>query len=189
VAAGRRAASKGLHGQSRGYGKSLRQLAKAPQGLPGRDDAPAEHDVNSHHEPRFTGGRRAGSESVRYCPVSRHEGPRGAAAEGGETREALDEQRAAYTRAKDRRAELEGKFVDRQEMLGAVFSWGRARWDAWLNWPAQVSAILAGECGGDAARLHAGLEREVRVHLEAESNETYLMIGEQPPEDREEDRQ
>jgi hypothetical protein len=36
---------------------------------------------------------------------------------------------------------------------------------AWVNWPARVAAMMAGELEVDAHKLHTVLERHVREHL------------------------
>lgn len=67
---------------------------------------------------------------------------------------------------KVRLARLKGELVDRSQAIAQVFQLARAERDAWLNWPARVSATLAAELGIEAHTLHVSLEREVRRHLE-----------------------
>ena len=67
---------------------------------------------------------------------------------------------------KVRLARLKGELVDRGQALAHVFKLARTERDAWLNWPARVSAELAAELKVDAHTLHVLLEREVRRHLE-----------------------
>lgn len=62
-------------------------------------------------------------------------------------------------------AQLRGELIDRQQAVGQVFALGRAERDAWLNWPARISSMLAAELGIDPHAMHVALEREVRQHL------------------------
>lgn len=58
------------------------------------------------------------------------------------------------------------ELVDRSQAIAHVFKLARAERDAWLNWPARVSATMAAELRIDAHSLHVLLEREVRRHLD-----------------------
>ena len=62
-------------------------------------------------------------------------------------------------------AQLRGELIDRQQAIGQVFALARAERDAWLNWPARISSMLAAELGIDPHAMHVALEREVRQHL------------------------
>ena len=62
-------------------------------------------------------------------------------------------------------AQLRGELIDRQQAVGQVFALARAERDAWLNWPARISSMLAAELGIDPHAMHVALEREVRQHL------------------------
>jgi len=66
---------------------------------------------------------------------------------------------------KVRLARLKGELIDRAQALAQVFKLARAERDAWLNWPARVSAQMAAEIGVDGHRLHVMLERAVRTQL------------------------
>ncbi|MDD1651200.1 MAG: elements of external origin, partial [Methylococcaceae bacterium] len=59
-----------------------------------------------------------------------------------------------------------GELVDRPQAIAHVFKLARTERDAWLNWPARVSALLAAELGVDAHVLHVALENAVRAHLQ-----------------------
>ena len=61
---------------------------------------------------------------------------------------------------------LKGELVDRSEAIAHVFKLARTERDAWLNWPARVSALLAADLGVDAHLLHVALENAVRDHLQ-----------------------
>ncbi|MGH7343269.1 MAG: elements of external origin [Candidatus Rokuibacteriota bacterium] len=65
-----------------------------------------------------------------------------------------------------RLSRLKGELVDRAQAIAQVFTLARAERDAWLNWPARISAQMAAELGMDGHALHVILEREVRHHLE-----------------------
>ena len=67
---------------------------------------------------------------------------------------------------KVRLARLKGDLVDRAQAIAHVFRLARAERDAWLNWPARVSAPLAASLGVDPHALHVALETAVREHLE-----------------------
>lgn len=68
--------------------------------------------------------------------------------------------------SKLRLAQLKDELIDRAQAIAHVFSLARTERDAWLNWPARISAQLAAELNSDAHTLHVLLEREVRRHLE-----------------------
>ncbi|WP_235186247.1 elements of external origin [Lysobacter antibioticus] len=62
-------------------------------------------------------------------------------------------------------AQLKGELIDRSQAMAQVFALARAERDAWLNWPARISSMLAAELGVDPHTMHVALEREVRQHL------------------------
>lgn len=62
-------------------------------------------------------------------------------------------------------AERKEELVDRAKAVAHVFKLARAERDAWLNWPARISAQLAAKLGVEAHRLHVLLEAAVREHL------------------------
>lgn len=64
-----------------------------------------------------------------------------------------------------RLARLKGELVDRNQAIAQVFKLARTERDAWLNWPARVSAQMAAELGVDPHQLHVALEAAVRKHL------------------------
>jgi hypothetical protein len=67
---------------------------------------------------------------------------------------------------KVRLARLKGELVDRPQAIAHVFTLARAERDAWLNWPARVSAQMAAQLGVDGHALHVALESAVRDHLQ-----------------------
>jgi hypothetical protein len=84
-------------------------------------------------------------------------------------------------KAQERRLRLQqmkGELVDRARAVAQVFRLAREERDAWVNWPARVTAMMAAELsasGSDAAggavqvdqhQLHTVLERHVREHLD-----------------------
>jgi hypothetical protein len=66
---------------------------------------------------------------------------------------------------KVRLAQLKGDLVDRSQAIAHVFRLARSERDAWLNWPARVSAQMAARLEIDAHELHVALESAVRDHL------------------------
>lgn len=66
---------------------------------------------------------------------------------------------------KVRLARLKGELVDRSQAIAQVFKLARAERDAWLNWPARISAPMAAKLGADAHALHIAMKTAVREHL------------------------
>jgi hypothetical protein len=67
---------------------------------------------------------------------------------------------------KVRLARLKGELVERNQALAHVFKLARAERDAWLNWPARISAQMAARLAVDAHAMHVALETAVREHLQ-----------------------
>jgi len=67
---------------------------------------------------------------------------------------------------KVRLARLKGELVDRPQAIAHVFKLARSERDAWLNWPARISAQMAAKLGIDAHTMHVALEAAVREHLQ-----------------------
>lgn len=67
---------------------------------------------------------------------------------------------------KVRLARLKGELVDRNQAVAHVFKLARAERDAWLNWPARISAQMAAKLGIDPHTMHVTLEAAVREHLQ-----------------------
>ena len=67
---------------------------------------------------------------------------------------------------KVRLARLKGELVDRPQAIAHVFKLARSERDAWLNWPARVSAQMAAKLGVDPHAMHVALEAAVREHLQ-----------------------
>ena len=55
---------------------------------------------------------------------------------------------------KVRLAHLKGELVDRNQAIAHVFKLARAERDAWLNWPARVSAQMAARLAVDPHAMH-----------------------------------
>ena len=66
---------------------------------------------------------------------------------------------------KVRLARLKGELIDRPQAIAHVFKLARSERDAWLNWPARVSAQMAAKLEIDAHTMHVALENAVREHL------------------------
>jgi hypothetical protein len=71
---------------------------------------------------------------------------------------------------KVRLARLKGELVDRPQAIAHVFKLARSERDAWLNWPARVSAQMAARLELDAHTMHVALESAVREHLQELGN-------------------
>jgi hypothetical protein len=67
---------------------------------------------------------------------------------------------------KVRLARLKGELVDRPQAIAHVFKLARSERDAWLNWPARVSAQMAAKLELDPHAMHVALETAVRDHLQ-----------------------
>ena len=67
---------------------------------------------------------------------------------------------------KVRLAQLKGELVDRSQAVAHVFKLARAERDAWLNWPARVSAQLAAGLNADPHAVHVALDAAVRQQLQ-----------------------
>jgi hypothetical protein len=71
-------------------------------------------------------------------------------------------------KAQERRVRLQrmkGELVDRAKAVAQVFRLARDERDAWVNWPARVTAVMAAELEVNPHQLHTVLERHVRDHL------------------------
>ncbi|HEX6142285.1 MAG TPA: elements of external origin [Geminicoccaceae bacterium] len=71
-------------------------------------------------------------------------------------------------KAQERRVGLQGmkgELIDRAKATAQVFRLARDERDAWVNWPARVTAMMAAELGLGQHQLHTVLERHVRDHL------------------------
>lgn len=66
---------------------------------------------------------------------------------------------------KVRLAQLKGDLVDRSQAIAHVFRLARTERDAWLNWPARITAEMAARLEIDAHQLHVAIESAVREHL------------------------
>ncbi len=60
---------------------------------------------------------------------------------------------------------LKGELVDAKMAEDAVFQAARTERDAWLNWPARVSAEWAAELGVDEMTFYHAFYEAIRLHL------------------------
>ena len=67
---------------------------------------------------------------------------------------------------KVRLARLKGELIDRSDAIAHVFNLARNERDAWLNWPARVSAQMAAKLQVDPHTMHVALEAALREHLQ-----------------------
>lgn len=77
---------------------------------------------------------------------------------------------------KVRLARLKGELVERSQVVAHVFKLARDERDAWLNWPARVSAQMAATLAVDPHAMHLALEAAVRAHL-AELGEVRVKVN------------
>jgi hypothetical protein len=63
-------------------------------------------------------------------------------------------------------AQRKGELVDRAQAVAHVFKLARTERDAWLNWPARISAQMAARLGVEPHALHVALDAAVREHLQ-----------------------
>ena len=77
---------------------------------------------------------------------------------------------------KVRLARLKGELIDRPQAIAHVFKLARSERDAWLNWPARVSAQMAAKLEIDAHTMHVALENAVREHLQELGNLTASVV-------------
>ena len=61
---------------------------------------------------------------------------------------------------------LKGELIERARALSLVFRLAREVRDAWVNWPARSSALMAAELGVEPAAMQKALEKHVRAHLD-----------------------
>ena len=72
-------------------------------------------------------------------------------------------------KAQERRIRLQklkGELIERARALSLVFRLAREVRDAWVNWPARSSALMAAELGVEPAAMQKALEKHVRAHLD-----------------------
>ncbi len=127
------------------------------------DAARADREWNRNTEPQVA-PRRAEPAVVRE-PASEPAAP--ALSTGGTSllqARTVNEVVKAQTN-KVRLARLKGDLVDRSQAIAHVFQLARNERDAWLNWPARISAQMAATLGTDAHTLHIALDQAVRTHL------------------------
>jgi hypothetical protein len=67
---------------------------------------------------------------------------------------------------KVRLARLKGELIDRNQAIAQIFKLARTERDAWINWPARISAEMAATLSVDAHKMHIALESAVREHLQ-----------------------
>ena len=60
---------------------------------------------------------------------------------------------------------MRGEVIDKAEVTAMVFRLAREERDAWVNWPARISALMAAELGIEPHQMHMCLEKHVRQHL------------------------
>ena len=144
------------------------RITKGPDGKIDPAKADAEWAANTGAK-RGSRGRATDQEDKELLPVSNvaiHQ-VRGLLGKNGDSSGVtLLEARVAKTIADAHQSHLkaqrmEGKLTDREMAERFVFGWYRQLRDAWLAWPARISAVLAAEINGEYSVVHAALERHV----------------------------
>lgn len=64
-----------------------------------------------------------------------------------------------------RLAKIKGELVDRARAVATIFGLARRERDAWVQWPARVSALMAAELHVEPHQMETVLEKYVRRHL------------------------
>ena len=133
------------------------RIAKEPDGTIDPEKADAAWAANTSRSPS---GRKV--ESASPSEASKAKG-NGKVTEL--TRARLDklEVDVEHTRVKVDR--LKGQLLDRNRVVQEVFAYFRMERDAWLAWPARVSARLASRLGLEHQVVHTALEELVHEHL------------------------
>jgi hypothetical protein len=67
--------------------------------------------------------------------------------------------------ARQKLQERKGELVDRSRATTLIFRLAREERDAWLNWPARVSPLIAADLGVEAHAVQKLIETHVRGHL------------------------
>jgi len=112
-------------------------------------------------------GTQRRAETVKESPAESHSSVLSVGGSGGTSllqARTVNEVVKAQTN-KVRLARLKGDLVDRSQAIAHVFQLARNERDAWLNWPARVSAQMAATLGVDAHVLHVALDEAMRTHL------------------------
>jgi hypothetical protein len=72
-------------------------------------------------------------------------------------------------KAQERRIRLQklkGELIERARALSLVFRPAREVRDAWVNWPARATALMAADLGVEPAAMQKVLEKHVCAHLD-----------------------
>ncbi len=95
--------------------------------------------------------------------------PRGGDVDGSGTTYLQAKTANEVLKAQERRIRLQklkGELIERARALSLVFRLAREVRDAWVNWPARSSALMAAELGVEPAAMQKALEKHVRAHLD-----------------------
>jgi hypothetical protein len=148
--------------------KAIRAGRITPEADGTIDPEKADREWARNSEPPKTGtSTKAPKVAVPDAPAMGSEGPAALPTGGASLLQArtVNEVVKAQTN-KVRLARLKGELVDRNQAIAHVFKLARAERDAWLNWPARISAQMAARLGVDPHTMHVALEAAVREHLQ-----------------------
>jgi hypothetical protein len=142
------------------------RIAREPDGTidPVKADAAwdAETDPAKRPKPK---SKTANPASLAPTPSAPVREPAGAAPGTSFTQAKTMHEIAKAQRARIQVQRLKDEVIDRPRALALVFRLARQERDAWINWPARVSAQMAVELGVDPHRMQKVLEANVRGHL------------------------
>ena len=128
-----------------------------------RPEPPEDEPAQADETPRASDPDKPGDVAAATRPAATIEpAPQGAAT--------FTQARTAHEIAQAQRARIQvqrlrEEVVDRAHATAEVFRLARRERDAWVNWPARVSALMAAELGVDTHAMHKVLEAHVRDHL------------------------
>lgn len=148
--------------------KAIRTGRIAPEADGTIDPDKADREWARNSEPPKAGTRaKAPKAVVPEAPSAGGEGPAALPTGGASLLQArtVNEVVKAQTN-KVRLARLKGELVDRNQAIAHVFKLARSERDAWLNWPARISAQMASRLDIDPHAMHIALEAAVREHLQ-----------------------
>ncbi|MBI4254860.1 MAG: elements of external origin [Candidatus Rokubacteria bacterium] len=148
--------------------KALRagRIAAEPDGTidPAKADAAWAANTDAAKRPRRKAVPKAALQAARETLQESGQRPAGPGMTFMEARTASEVLKVQTARINLQR--LKGELIDRARAVAHAFRFSREIRDAWLNWPARVSALMAAELGVEPHTLHTMLEKHVRQHLE-----------------------
>ncbi len=142
------------------------RIAAEPDGTiePGTADAAWARNTNAAKRRKRKAVPKAALEAARETLTESGQRPAGVGMTFMEARTASEVLKVQTARINLQR--LKGEVIDRARAIAHAFRFAREMRDAWLNWPARVSALMAADLGVDPHTMHTALEKHVRQHLD-----------------------